>query len=83
MRRQIRYQFILDHAHCYPIDLMCRLLKVSRSGCYRFKANPQSTLEKRVAETREQIKKVYFDYEGLYGSPRISAELAPKGICYF
>ena len=79
-RRQIRYQFILDHEHCYPIDLMCRLLKVSRSGYYRFKANPQSALEKRAAETREQIKKVYFDYEGLYGSPRISAELASKGI---
>ncbi len=59
---------------------MCKLLKVSRSGYYRFKTNPQSTLEKRVAETREQIKKVYFDCKGLYGSPRISAELASKGI---
>ncbi len=59
---------------------MCKLLKVSRSGYYRFKANPQSALEKRTEETREQIKKVYFNYEGLYGSPRISAELASKGI---
>lgn len=58
---------------------MCRLLKVSRSGYYAAKSRPESARSKRDRELLREIKRVHSQSKGVYGSPRIKAELADEG----
>jgi len=58
---------------------LCRTLEVSRSGYYDFKSRPASARDRWREELAEQIREVYDDSRGLYGSPRITAELRSSG----
>ena len=59
---------------------MCRLLGVSRSGYYAVKSRVESarTLKDRVL--LREIKRIHEVSRGVYGSPRIKAELADEGV---
>lgn len=59
---------------------MCRLLGISRSGYYASKTRPESTRSKHDRELIREIKRVHTQSNGVYGSPRIKAELAADGI---
>lgn len=63
----------------YSVLLMCRLLGVSRSGYYAAKTRPESTRSKNDRVLLQQIKRVHARSKGVYGSPRIKAELADEG----
>ena len=63
----------------YPVQLMCRLLGVSRSGYYAAKTRPESARSKKDRELLREIKRVHTQSKGVYGSPRIKAELADEG----
>jgi transposase InsO family protein len=71
----VRFAFIEAEKANYPVDLMCSVLEVSRSGYYAWvKREPCS----RVLADRELSKKIGTIYEvsqGRYGSPRIHKEL--------
>jgi putative transposase len=54
---------------------MCELLKVSRSGFYEWASRPPSDRELHDAYLIELIGKIHAGSGGLYGSPRIHAEL--------
>ena len=58
---------------------MCRLLSVSRSGYYASKTRPESDRSKKDRELLREIKRVHTQSKGVYGSPRIKAELADEG----
>jgi putative transposase len=58
---------------------MCRLLCVSRSGYYAAKTRPESARSKLDRELLHEIKRVHEKSKGVYGSPRIQAELADEG----
>jgi transposase InsO family protein len=59
--------------------MMCRLLCVSRSGYYAAKTRPESARSKLDRELLHEIKRVHEKSKGVYGSPRIQAELADEG----
>lgn len=63
----------------YSVQLMCRLLCVSRSGYYAAKTRPESARSKLDRELLHEIKRVHDKSKGVYGSPRIQAELADEG----
>jgi len=63
----------------YSVQLMCRLLGVSRSGYYASKTRTESARSKRDRELVHEIKRVHRKSKGVYGSPRIKAELAEEG----
>ena len=63
----------------YSVQLMCRLLDVSRSGYYAAKKRPESPRAKQDRELLHKIKRVHTLSKGVYGSPRIKAELADEG----
>jgi len=55
--------------------MMCDILKVSRSGYYDWRRRPQSARAQKQERLCERIKEVFDEQDGLYGSPRVHAEL--------
>jgi len=63
----------------FPISLMCRVLEVSRSGYYAWEHRSISERDQQDAKMLEKIRVIYQRSRGLYGSPRIHAELKKQG----
>jgi putative transposase len=76
----VRFAFIRDHAQEFPVDLMCQVLDVSRSGYYAWRDRPPSQQAQRQAELVEQIRQVHTASRRNYGSPRVWFELAVQGV---
>jgi putative transposase len=53
----------------------CRVLKVSRSGYYEWRARPISAREQDDELLLKHIRQVHADSRGTYGWPRVTAEL--------
>jgi len=75
----MRYTFISEYAHEHSIALMCKVLKVSRSGFYRFRHHIVSVRERANVRLLEEIKIIHQASRGIYGSPRVHRELNNKG----
>jgi putative transposase len=58
-----------------PISVSCRLLGVSRSGYYEWAANQPSERTRVDAELVERIRAIHAAHRGVYGWPRIHADL--------
>lgn len=59
---------------------MCRALEVSESGYYAWKERPASPHEREDARIAAEIQQIFQEYRQVYGSPRIHAVLAERGI---
>lgn len=62
----------------YPVQLMCRLLKVSRSGYYAWRDRPLSARARTDISLTALIHQVHRRSRGAYGAPPIRAELADE-----
>jgi transposase InsO family protein len=76
----VKYAFVQRHEKIYPIEVMCKVLRASRSGYYVWRQRRVSPRQLRRQELLEQIIKIYDDSRGNYGSPRITRELRKNGI---
>ena len=63
----------------YPIEKMCKVLKVSRSCYYRWYSGGLSKRELENIEFTKLIKEIFYESKQRYGSPRIAAELRKQG----
>jgi len=61
---------------------MCEVLKVSRSGYYKWvhSTDDMSELQQRRKKMKEKIRHLFQYYHGIYGSPRITKELDKQGV---
>jgi len=59
---------------------MCRVLGVSRSGYYAWARRVESLRKRRDEQLLKEIRGIYQKSRGLYGSPRVHAELKKRGI---
>ncbi len=59
----------------HPVALLCQVLGVSRQGFYAWAKRVPSSRELADAWLTEQIKESHKDNRGVYGAPRIHAEL--------
>ncbi|MFN9968504.1 MAG: IS3 family transposase [Phycisphaerae bacterium] len=76
----MRYQFIQDHLDQWPVSVMCRVLLVSRSGYYAWKARPISAQAIQRTDLISEIHAIHSDREmHVYGSPRVYRELLNRG----
>ena len=75
----MRYACIEQRRSRYPIRMMCRLLCVSTSGYYAWRTRPESPRARTDRELLLKIKRVHAQSKGVYGSPKIKAELASEG----
>jgi putative transposase len=75
----MRFSFILAEKAHYPIDLMCRVLEVSRSGFYAWLQRAPSARAKEDTKLLIDIRICHAAVRGAYGSPRIFRELRRRG----
>jgi putative transposase len=59
----------------HPVDLLCEVLGVSRSGFYSWSTRAPSDRTLSDAWLLEQIKEIHQANRGVYGAPRVQAEL--------
>ena len=59
----------------HPIDLLCRVLGVSRSGFYAWQTRAPSDRALSDAWLTERIREIHEANRGVYGAPRVHAEL--------
>ena len=73
--------FIKDyHSREWTIEMMCRVLGVSRSGYYRWLKEPLGKRARKQVELREKIRDSYFEAKGRNGSPRLAKDLQANGV---
>jgi putative transposase len=64
-----------EKANGIPVSLACELLEVSRSGYYEWATRAPSDRELTDAFLTEKIGEIHAANRGVYGAPRIHAEL--------
>jgi transposase InsO family protein len=77
-----RFQFVADHRDAFGVKRLCRVLAVSRSGFYRWLAAMAARAARAEADAQlaAEIKKIHTEFDGTYGSPRVTAELRDAGL---
>jgi len=76
----VRYGFIKSHRHEFPVEKMCKVLEVSRSGYYKWLMGVPSKRKLYRDFLTKEIHHVYRMSKCRYGSPRITKELNVQGI---
>jgi putative transposase len=71
---------MMEHRNQYPVEMMCRVLKVAKSGYYAFLKRPESKLSVYNKWIVAHIREVFEKSRSTYGSPRITAALRALGI---
>jgi putative transposase len=74
------FRFIEAEKTNYPVSLLCRVLKVSRSGYYDFRSRPPSRRKVEDHSLTESIREVHERSRRTYGYPRVHAELNALGL---
>ncbi len=70
----------MEHSYLFPVEKMCKVLKVSRSSYYNWLSGKSSKRADSNAAMIKEIRIVYNHSKGTYGSPRIAQELNRSGI---
>ncbi len=72
-------RFIDAEKVCFPITLLCRTLRVSRSGYYAWQQRGPSARAVADEQLTEQIVVIHRQSRGTYSAPRIQAQLRAAG----
>ena len=75
----MRFSLIATEKACYPVALLCRVLKVSRSGYYAWHKRPAATRTVQDQRLALEVAAIHAHSRGRYGSPRVHAELRERG----
>lgn len=76
--RQI-YKFIDAHREQYSVEVMCRVLEVTRSGFYEWLKQPLSKRALEDARLLRLIRASFTASHGIYGAPRVFLDLREAG----
>jgi len=76
----MRYTFIHAHQQEFPIRRMCQVLAVSASGYYAWRERPESARAQANRKLLAEIRGVHERSRGIYGSPRVYADLQLRGF---
>jgi putative transposase len=74
------YGFVEADKANHSVGVLCRVLKVSKSGYYGWRSRPPSARSKADPVLTERIERIHRDSRETYGAPRIHAELRALGI---
>ena len=76
----MRYRFIDAHKKAWPVNLMCGVLNVSRSGFYHWLGRGLSRRTQSNKELDRRIREFFARHRQRYGAPRITDDLHDEGI---
>ncbi|EFH88902.1 IS3 family transposase [Ktedonobacter racemifer] len=76
----MRFQFVEEHRHLYPVKVLCETLGVSVSAYYAWRDRPMCRHQREDGQLAQQIQAAYQQSRGRYGSPRVHVELHAQGI---
>lgn len=76
----MKFKCIHAHRSRFPLELMCRVLTVSRSGYYAWRKRKPSRRGKDDAKLLHVIREVHAGTRGRYGSPRVYKALRDRGV---
>jgi putative transposase len=71
----VRFRFIAAEKAHHSLPLLCRCLRVTRSGFYAWQRRPPSARAQRDDRLKVLIRTSFDVSKGRYGSPRIHADL--------
>ncbi|MFE0700929.1 IS3 family transposase [Streptomyces sp. NPDC058872] len=76
-----RWTFISVHRADFGVQRICRVLRVSRSGFYRWLAGAEARAVRRAADDAQvaEIRAIHAGHRGTYGVRRVHAELRGFG----
>lgn len=69
-----------EHISQFPVEKMCKVLKVSCSGYYYWLKHPVGARHLKSQQLLTQIQQVYDRSQSRYGSPRIADDLNESGV---
>lgn len=75
----MRFAFIRDHRGTWPVHVMCRVLRVARSGFYAALRRAPSPRKVRRDELARRVRAVHESNRRVYGSPRVHEALLAQG----
>ena len=75
----MRYQCIHRRREQHSVRMMCRLLRVSRSGYYDWCNRSESNRRRRDRALMPLVRQVHLESRGVYGARKIHRELRAKG----
>jgi transposase InsO family protein len=70
---------VADHQQEYPVNVLCRVLGVARSGYYAWGSRQPGPQAQRRTTLTEAIRAVHAKSQGRYGSPRVHQALRAQG----
>ena len=75
----MKYAFVREHRRRWPVGVMCRVLRVSRSGFYGWSTRSPSRRARRQQQLLKRIRRAHQESRELYGSPRVHRALLIDG----
>jgi putative transposase len=75
----MKFRFIAQEAAQFSVSLLCRVMGVSRGGFYAWRSRPPSARAIADEALTAQITAIHDQTLGIYGAPRIHAELRLAG----
>ncbi|GAB4001436.1 hypothetical protein GCM10029992_36960 [Glycomyces albus] len=66
--------------YAFPVTFMCRILTVSTSGYYEWRARPESATARRRKALTAQITDIFEISDATYGHRRVKAQLERNGV---
>jgi putative transposase len=76
----MRYAAIEQWQPEFPVTRLCAVLKVSVSGYYAWLKRPTALHQQANQQLQQTIRDIWQRVRGIYGAPRIHAELQASGI---
>jgi len=74
----MKHAWIEEHVDSFPVAAMCRVLGVSKSGYYASVDRPKSVRQQRTEKIEASVAKVFEETDAIYGSAKITQELADR-----
>ena len=76
----MRFAFIRDYKAAFPVEILCKVLKVSRGGYYAWSRRPPSPAAVRRVGLIAAIRQAHIESRTTYGSPRVYRALKARGV---
>jgi arginine repressor len=76
-----RFQFVADHQRRHGVKRLCTILGIARSSYYYWRHTATDRAARQAADAllAARIRVVHRESDGIYGVPRITAELREEG----